>query len=181
MRTKRLRSANRQIAASTTSPFPLPTVLPSICGCAKLPCFLSHGNISLKPERWTRRRLKETVAGAPISSQLPHLNAVRRLRDERVRAGLLAFDVIIAGWGLLWVFASRLKWKIAFFPPSAAVTCPTRTRGSSHRSSTSLRVCKATWHTEHLFPAPSNFIYFFYFMCFSVWFLRHLSLLCSWS
>lgn len=62
------------------------------------------------------------MAGAPIFSHLLHLNAARRLRGERVRAGLLAFDVIIAGWGLLWVFAveTQVENCFSFFWLSAA-------------------------------------------------------------
>lgn len=134
-----------------------------------------HFSNAEEPDSPTAAGTAETVAGARIFSQLLHLNAARRLRDERVRAGLLAFDVIMAGWGGCCGFFSRRdsSGKLFFF-------C---TRGSSRRSATSVRVCEATWHMEHLFPAtpPPQTFYFLYFTCFSVWFLPHFSPLCRWS
>lgn len=117
----------------------------------------------------------ETVAGAPIFSQLLHLNAARRLRDERVRAGLLAFDVIIAGWGLLWVFARRdASGKLFFFLFFFLGCLPRHVSKPAHEDHPAdqprlsgcarpLGTCSTCFQ-----PPPPNFLFFIFHVLFSL-------------
>lgn len=111
------------------------------------------------------------MAGAPIFSHLLHLNAARRLRGERVRAGLLAFDVIIAGWGLLWVFAveTQVENCFSFFWLSAAsrVQPAHEDHPADHPRLSGCARPLGTWSTCFQ-PPPPNFLFFIFHVFFSL-------------